>query len=156
MVRFHEKLSEDTVYLRYFQSMKLSRRIAHERLTRICFIDYDREMALVADYEDPQTGKREIIAMGRLSRLYGIDEAEFSLEVRDGFQRRGLGTEILRRLVAIGRDEGIALPQRRDLAAKQRHAADLRETWLPHPICGVRSIDARRAGARRFAVLTVL
>ena len=56
MVRFHEKLSEDTVYLRYFQSLKLSQRIAHERLTRICFIDYDREMALVADYKDPETG----------------------------------------------------------------------------------------------------
>ena len=45
--------------------------------------------------------------MGRLSRLYNKDEAEFSLEVRDAFQRRGLGTELLRRLVAIGRDERI-------------------------------------------------
>ena len=44
--------------------------------------------------------------------------------VRDGFQRRGLGTELLRRLVAIGRDEADSLPQRRDLAAKHRHAAD--------------------------------
>src|SRR5271157_1922811 len=70
IVRFHEKLSENTVYLRYFQSLNLSRRIPHERLTRICFIDYDREMALVADYKDPETGEHEIIAMGRLSRLY--------------------------------------------------------------------------------------
>ncbi|MBV8229526.1 MAG: bifunctional acetate--CoA ligase family protein/GNAT family N-acetyltransferase [Planctomycetaceae bacterium] len=107
LVRFHEKLSEDSVYLRFFQTLKLSRRIAHERLTRICFIDYNREMALVADYKDAQTGEHEIIAMGRLSRLYGIDEAEFSLEVRDAFQRRGLGTEILRRLVDVGRAEGI-------------------------------------------------
>ena len=37
------------VYLRYFQPLKLSQRMAHERLTRICFIDYDREMALVAE-----------------------------------------------------------------------------------------------------------
>ena len=43
-------------------AMKLSARIAHERLTRICFIDYDREMALVADYKDPQTGEHEILA----------------------------------------------------------------------------------------------
>ena len=155
LVRFHEKLSEDTVYLRFFQSLKLSRRIAHERLTRICFIDYDREMALVADYKDPQTGEHEIIAMGRLSRLYGTDEAEFSLEVRDGFQRRGLGTEILRRLVAIGRDEQIALHQRRDLAAKPRHAADLREARLPHPLRGVRSFDARQAGTRRHGEVSL-
>ena len=45
--------------------------------------------------------------MGRLSRVYNRDEAEFSLEVRDAFQRRGLGTELLRRLVAIGRAERI-------------------------------------------------
>ncbi len=117
VVRFDEKLSEDTVYMRYFQTLKLSRRIAHERMIRICFIDYDREMALVADYKDPQTGEREIIAMGRWSRMYDRDEAEFSLLVRDGFQRRGLGTELLRRLIAIGRDErlhritAVILPQ---------------------------------------------
>ncbi len=61
----------------------------------------------MADFKDPETGDHEIIAMGRLSRLYGKDEAEFSLEVRDAFQRHGLGTELLRRLVAIGRDEQI-------------------------------------------------
>jgi len=117
IVRFHEKLSENTVYLRYFQSLKLSQRIAHERLTRICFIDYNREMALVADYKDPETGEHEIIAAGLLNRLYGGHEVEFSLVVRDEFQRRGLGTEILRQLVAIGRVEqmrcisAVILPQ---------------------------------------------
>src|SRR5262249_40375982 len=38
MIRFHEKLSERTVYLRYFQAIKLSARVAHERLTKICFV----------------------------------------------------------------------------------------------------------------------
>jgi acetyltransferase len=103
VVRFHEKLSEDSVYLRFFQALKLSRRIAHERLTRVCFVDFNREMALVAEAGNPETAEREIIGMGRLSRAY--NKAEFSLEVRDAFQRRGLGTELLRRLVAIGRDE---------------------------------------------------
>ena len=49
MVRFHESLSEESVYMRYFHMMNLDQRTAHERLTRICFIDYDREMALVAE-----------------------------------------------------------------------------------------------------------
>ena len=105
VVQFHEKLSEDSVYLRFFQTLKLSRRIAHERLTRVCFIDFNRDVALVADSKNPETGDHEIIAMGRLSRLYGKDEAEFSLEVRDAFQRHGLGTELLHRLIAIGRHE---------------------------------------------------
>jgi acetyltransferase len=62
-------------------------------------------MALVAEFKDSQTGARKIIAMGRLDRVYDTGEAEFSLLVRDDFQRCGLGTELLRRLIAIGRDE---------------------------------------------------
>jgi acetyltransferase len=71
MVRLHEALSESSVHLRYFHAMKLSSRVAHERLTRICFIDYDREMALVADRWDPDAGRNEILAVGRLSILRG-------------------------------------------------------------------------------------
>ena len=37
---------------RYFTSLDLNARTAHERLTRICFIDYDRELALVAETND--------------------------------------------------------------------------------------------------------
>ena len=57
MVRFHETLSERSVYLRYFHLMNLEQRTTHERLTRICFIDYDREMALVAEHRNPETGE---------------------------------------------------------------------------------------------------
>jgi acetyltransferase len=39
MIKFHETLSERTVYFRYFYPMQLSQRIAHERLTHMCFID---------------------------------------------------------------------------------------------------------------------
>ena len=56
MVQFHEKLSEDSVYLRFFQSLKLSRRIAHERLTRVCFVDFNRDMALVANSKTQRPG----------------------------------------------------------------------------------------------------
>jgi acetyltransferase len=105
MVKFHEALSEQSVYWRYFHPMKFSQRVAHERLQRICFIDYDREMALVAERKDPQTGACEIIAVGRLSKSHDRDEAEFAILVSDKFQRQGLGTELLGRLVTIGRQE---------------------------------------------------
>ena len=52
MVKFHATLSERTVYLRYFHMENLGARVAHERLLQKCFIDYDREMALVADLQD--------------------------------------------------------------------------------------------------------
>jgi acetyltransferase len=65
MVRFHQTLSDRSVYLRYFCSLSLSRRVAPERLARICFGDYDREMVLVAQRTDPGTGDLRIIAVGR-------------------------------------------------------------------------------------------
>jgi len=108
MVRFHESLSEQSVYMRYFHMLGLDQRTAHERLTRICFIDYDREMALVAERTNPQTGEPEIMGVARLSRPGGIpDEAEFSVLISDRFQRRGLGTLLLSKLLEVGRAEGL-------------------------------------------------
>ncbi len=121
LVKFHETLSERSVALRYFHAMKFSRRVAHDRLTRICFIDYDREMALVVDHKEPWTDAHEILGVGRLSKVRGTDEAEFALLVGDGHQARGIGTELLRRLLAIARDESIArvtadiLPDNREM-----------------------------------------
>ncbi len=105
ILQFHQTLSEQSVYLRYFHLIKLSQRIAHARLARICFIDYDREMALVAEHRNPQTENLEILAVGRLSKLHGKNEAEFALLVSDRYQGCGLGTELLRRLLQVGREE---------------------------------------------------
>jgi acetyltransferase len=105
MVQFHETLSEETVYQRYFSKLKIDERIAHERLTRICFNDYDREIALVAECTNPNTKRPAILGVGRLSKAHGLNEAEFALLISDGSQRQGLGTELLNRLVQIGRDE---------------------------------------------------
>lgn len=109
MVKFHETLSERTVQLRYFAPIQLSQRVAHERLSRIVFIDYDREMALVAERKNPRTGEREIAAIGRLTKSYSGLEAEFGIIVSDKFQGQGIGTEILRRLIGIGKDEHLQL-----------------------------------------------
>jgi acetyltransferase len=105
MVKFHESLSEESVYYRYFSKLKLDQRVAHERLTRICFNDYDREIALVAERKDAASGQHEIIAVGRLSKARGLNEAEFALLISDRWQGLGLGTELLKRLVQVGRDE---------------------------------------------------
>jgi acetyltransferase len=106
MAAFHERLSQHSVYFRYFHMVSLSQRTAHERLTRMCFIDYDRAIALVAEREDPKDG-RELLGIGRLTRVHGTNDAEAAIVVRDDFQRRGLGTELLRRLIKIGRQEKI-------------------------------------------------
>jgi acetyltransferase len=115
MVKFHATLSERSVYLRYFHLMNLPQRVAHERLTRICFIDYDREMALVAARQG------EILAVSRLTRIPGSNDAEVAVLVSDQFHGRGLGKELLARLVTVGGDEKLSalkadiLPDNRDV-----------------------------------------
>jgi len=107
MVKFHGSLSRNTVYLRYFYYMKLSTRTAQERLARICLIDAERDIVLVADHKKPQTQEHEIIAVGRLSKLPSSHDAEFAILVSDRYQAKGLGTEILRRLLRIARKANI-------------------------------------------------
>jgi acetyltransferase len=122
MIEFHKKLSERSVYLRYFQPLKLTQRTSHERLTRACFIDYNREMALVAEGKN-QAGEAEILAVGRLSKLHGRDEAELAAVANDTAQHKGLGTELYRRLIEFARDEKLKLvvsnmlPENREMRA---------------------------------------
>ena len=99
MVVFHGTLSEQSVYFRYLSPMTLSQRVSHDRLSNICFVDYDHDMVLVAERVTPA---REIVGVGRLSKLHWRDEAEFALLISDALQHHGLGTELLRRLIAIG------------------------------------------------------
>ena len=95
-------------------------RVAHERLTRICFVDYDREMVLVAERPVPRpTAAVKILGVGRLNKIRGTGDAEFALLISDRFQKRGpdshdsrggsggLGTAMLSRLIGIGRAEGV-------------------------------------------------
>jgi acetyltransferase len=104
MVEFHRNLSETTVNHRYMGMLQLEERVAHERLTRICFTDYDCEIPLVVEYKRPD-GFREILGVGRLNKVHGMDEAMFAIVISDPWQNKGLGTELLRLLVDIGRDE---------------------------------------------------
>ena len=108
LVSFHEGLSEESVYLRYAATVSLGRRVAHERLSRLAFIDYDREMALVAVQGGEIQGVGRITYDGhdaRAGRPTGT--GTFALVVRDTAQGQGLGTELLRRLIAVAETEGL-------------------------------------------------
>jgi acetyltransferase len=107
MVAFHRTLSDESVRLRYHHGMSLDERTAHQRLVRVCFGDYDRELALVVEHRTPD-GQPEIAALGRLSRDRDRNgEAEWALIVADPWQGRGLGRILLRRLIEVARREGI-------------------------------------------------
>ena len=106
IVDFHQTLSDESVYLRYAHLFKLSRRTDHERLTRICFIDYDHEMALVVE---ATTGKeRAILGVGRLSQFPGTQTVELSMLVGDRHQHQGIGNQLMQMLIRVAQQEKIA------------------------------------------------
>jgi acetyltransferase len=106
MVEFHKTLSEESVYFRFFFQDGLDARVAHDRLVRNCFIDYDNQMALVAERVDQQTGRHEILGVSRLKRQLTPTDGELAVVVSDRYQGHGVGRELVGRLIAAARREG--------------------------------------------------
>jgi acetyltransferase len=63
-------------------------------------------MALVVERRNGS--EREILGVGRLTRLRDENEAEFAILISDKWQGHGLGTRLLELLVQIGRAEGLS------------------------------------------------
>jgi acetyltransferase len=102
IVDFHNDLSERSVYLRYLQFLKFEERIEHDRLARVCFNDYARELALVVEQDD------RILGVGRLQRNpLRMEEAEVAFLVRDSAQGQGIGSGLVENLIAAARAEGL-------------------------------------------------
>ncbi len=106
-IDFHTSLSEETVHLRYFGFLKGEALITHERLVQVCYGDYDREINLVAERIQAGRNQRQIIAIARLIKSYGANEAELAIVISDDWQGKGLGTKLLRDLLEIGCTEGL-------------------------------------------------
>jgi len=102
MVKFHQQLSEQSVYNRYFSYMHMDSRIDHNRLSRVCFADYERNMILVVETEEPE---KNIVGVGRLIRIGGSNDAEFAIMIADKFHRLGMGAALLSYLLEIGKNE---------------------------------------------------
>jgi acetyltransferase len=106
LVKFHQILSDRTVFMRYLQPIMLQERVMHERLARLCHVDYDREIALVAEATDDK-GEQNIMGIVRLSRIHATNEARLSVLIGDPYQGIGLGGELVRRAVDVARKEGM-------------------------------------------------
>jgi acetyltransferase len=122
--------------------MTLAQRTAHTRLTRVCFVDYDREFALVAEGRDEADGTRIIMGVARLQRVGAGGEAEFAVVVADRFQGIGVGGALMRQVVAIARQEGLS-----------RLRADiLAETGPMRRLCERAGIPVRPTGDPQLVV----
>ncbi len=114
---FHKKLSPQSVYFRFFHAVSLDQRTSHERLSRICFADYDRQITLIIEKEKEQSSieestnelRNEIIGAIQIIKVHGTKQAEFGMTVVDGYQGEGLGSELLKRAIEVCRSEGIEL-----------------------------------------------
>lgn len=114
IIDFHRELSEHSVRQRYFEFMSLDERVAHDRLIRICFTDYDREWTTVAEIEGAN-GPR-IIGVARMFRVPGTMYARFTMIIEDQYHNLGLGTQLLEHLIRIAKQENIEMIDARILS----------------------------------------
>jgi acetyltransferase len=94
--------SAETLHARF---RYLFKKPTHEMASRYCFLDYDREIAIMAELE--QGGKRRFIGVGRLVADANHDTAEYAVLVADAWQNRGLGLVLTDYCLEIARTWGI-------------------------------------------------
>ena len=94
--------SERTQRYRFFQLIK---NISHERLVRYTQIDYDREIAIIAQLEED--GKKKMAGVVRLISDQYNENAEFAIVVADPWHGLGLGGELADYVLEIAKKRGI-------------------------------------------------
>jgi len=102
MIRFHENLSEESIYLRYFEYLGLDQRTLHERLVRICT---NTPVSYAIVVEGPAASHRPavILAVGRLTKTSEPCVATFDTLMIDEENSRQLGKVLLQRLIKLAR-----------------------------------------------------
>jgi len=98
LARFHENLSPESIYLRYFSPHP---HLSERELSHLTTIDYRWRMALVAIFGD------EIVGVARYEGKEGTTSAEVAFLVLDTHHGRGIGTVLLEWLAAAARQMGI-------------------------------------------------
>jgi acetyltransferase len=91
-----KSLSPQSVRFRFFETIK---EMSHDTLSRYCNLDYDREIAIVAQLDDSR-----IIGVVRLILDAEAKRGEFAIMVADSWHGLGLGSKLMDRIIDIGRD----------------------------------------------------
>lgn len=117
-LRFVQGLSPETLYLRmqYFASQ-----LTERDLERLLDVDYFERMA-IAGMVGPPDGA-QFVGVSRYARIEGTTRAECAVVVADGWQGRGLGTELMRSLALAAKARGITCLEGSTLAENQRIGA---------------------------------
>jgi acetyltransferase len=78
--------SKESIYLRFRYFFQWA---SHEVAARYCYIDYDREIAIVAEIEE--NGERKLIGVGRLIADLDHESVEYAVLIADAWQQKDLG-----------------------------------------------------------------
>jgi acetyltransferase len=97
-----QSFSEESIRYRFFQMLKDT---PHEVRVRYCNIDYDREIAIVA--EIVENGRRKILGVSRLSIESDAKRGEMAFIVSDYWQGLGLGTKMVDYVLDIAKEKGV-------------------------------------------------
>jgi acetyltransferase len=81
------KCSKESIYARFRYFFQWE---SHDTAARYCYIDYDREIAIVAEYNEGDV--RRLVGVGRLIANPDFETAEYAVLATDDFQNRGLGS----------------------------------------------------------------
>jgi acetyltransferase len=105
MVQFHRGISDESIYMRYFEYLGLDRRTAHERLVWIC-TNAPESYAIVVEHPAALHRPAAILAVGRLTKTPQPYAATFDTLIIDDAQATKLPKVLLTRLIKIARAFG--------------------------------------------------
>ena len=97
-----QSFSEEAIRYRFFQILKDT---PHEVRVRYCNIDYDREIAIIAELAE--NGRRKILGVTRLSIESDGKSGEMAFIVTDYWQGLGLGTKMVDYVLDIAKEKGV-------------------------------------------------
>ncbi len=100
---FFYSLTDQSIYRRFISQRK---DMPHERLQEFAVIDYTKEMVILVLREE-EGKKDEILAVGQYALEDEAHVAEVALVVRDTYQGRGVGRELLGYLTHLARQQGL-------------------------------------------------
>lgn len=99
---FVRNLSNEAKYFRFMNALQ---ELSQEMLVRLTQIDYYNEMALIA--VRPDGDGEEQIGVVRYTTNLDQKSCEFALVVSDAWQGRGIGYQLMQKLMEIARDRGL-------------------------------------------------
>lgn len=95
--------SKESIYHRFRYDFYFD---SHEVASQFCFIDYDREIAIVAEHEK-EDGTKELIGVGRLIADPDVEIMEYAVLITDKWQKKELGFTLTNYCLEIAKSRGI-------------------------------------------------